>query len=222
VKGRKIWGELVPYDKTWRAGANAATKLTASRDFSSEVSRCPWAATRCTPSRARPAGWCAQYQPASRGNDGFEAKNDVVRVNVAAGDQGSRAPDLLFQRHDRRGREVDWRGEATHQRTDPGRHQDRSRQRSTKPWTRPGARTSPLRATCWRAVEICQGARLRDQSIGDQAHLVEPLGARRSSAEPHARRGATGESSAARDGRSDLSRSSRMKSARPWRVEEES
>jgi hypothetical protein len=34
VKGRKIWGDLVPYDKTWRAGANAATKLTASRDFS--------------------------------------------------------------------------------------------------------------------------------------------------------------------------------------------
>ncbi|WP_217631583.1 DUF2911 domain-containing protein [Pedobacter hartonius] len=25
VKGRKIWGELVPYDKTWRAGANEAT-----------------------------------------------------------------------------------------------------------------------------------------------------------------------------------------------------
>lgn len=25
VKSRKIWGELVPYDKTWRAGANEAT-----------------------------------------------------------------------------------------------------------------------------------------------------------------------------------------------------
>lgn len=34
VKGRKIWGALVPFDKPWRAGANAATKLTASRDFS--------------------------------------------------------------------------------------------------------------------------------------------------------------------------------------------
>lgn len=33
VKGRKIWGELVPYDKVWRAGANQATKLVASRDF---------------------------------------------------------------------------------------------------------------------------------------------------------------------------------------------
>lgn len=34
VKGRKIWGEVVPYDKVWRAGANQPTKLTVSRDFS--------------------------------------------------------------------------------------------------------------------------------------------------------------------------------------------
>ena len=33
VKGRKIWGDLLPWGKVWRAGANAATKLTASRDF---------------------------------------------------------------------------------------------------------------------------------------------------------------------------------------------
>jgi hypothetical protein len=33
VKGRKIWGEVVPYDKPWRAGANQPTKLTVSRDF---------------------------------------------------------------------------------------------------------------------------------------------------------------------------------------------
>lgn len=33
VKNRPIWGTLVPYGKLWRTGANAATKLTASRDF---------------------------------------------------------------------------------------------------------------------------------------------------------------------------------------------
>src|SRR5689334_1734859 len=32
VKGRKIWGELVPYDKVWRTGANASTKISFSRD----------------------------------------------------------------------------------------------------------------------------------------------------------------------------------------------
>ncbi|MGA7722360.1 MAG: DUF2911 domain-containing protein [Ignavibacteriaceae bacterium] len=30
VKGRKIWGGLVPFDKVWRAGANEATKITFS------------------------------------------------------------------------------------------------------------------------------------------------------------------------------------------------
>ncbi|HKI78755.1 MAG TPA: DUF2911 domain-containing protein [Ignavibacteriaceae bacterium] len=30
VKGRKIWGSLVPYNKVWRAGANEATTITFS------------------------------------------------------------------------------------------------------------------------------------------------------------------------------------------------
>lgn len=32
VKGRVIWGGLVPYDKVWRTGANEATKITFSDD----------------------------------------------------------------------------------------------------------------------------------------------------------------------------------------------
>jgi len=30
VKGRKIWGDLVPYGQVWRAGANSATTITLS------------------------------------------------------------------------------------------------------------------------------------------------------------------------------------------------
>jgi hypothetical protein len=32
VRGRKIWGGVVPWDKVWRAGANAVTKVTFSRE----------------------------------------------------------------------------------------------------------------------------------------------------------------------------------------------
>ncbi len=32
VKGRKIWGDLVPYGKVWRTGANEATTFTATED----------------------------------------------------------------------------------------------------------------------------------------------------------------------------------------------
>ena len=33
VKGRKIFGELVPYGKTWRAGANQATTLETDKNI---------------------------------------------------------------------------------------------------------------------------------------------------------------------------------------------
>lgn len=34
VKGRTIWGELVPYNEIWRAGANRSTKIEFSTDVS--------------------------------------------------------------------------------------------------------------------------------------------------------------------------------------------
>ncbi|QXV66598.1 DUF2911 domain-containing protein [Mucilaginibacter sp. 21P] len=36
VKGRKVWGELVPYDKVWRTGANEATTFTTTKDITVE------------------------------------------------------------------------------------------------------------------------------------------------------------------------------------------
>lgn len=33
VRGRVIWGELVPYGKVWRAGANEATTFETSKDI---------------------------------------------------------------------------------------------------------------------------------------------------------------------------------------------
>ena len=41
VKGRKIWGGLVPYDKVWRAGANEATILTTDKDIKVEGKNLP-------------------------------------------------------------------------------------------------------------------------------------------------------------------------------------
>lgn len=33
VRGRKIWGDLVPYGKVWRAGANEATTFTTDKEI---------------------------------------------------------------------------------------------------------------------------------------------------------------------------------------------
>lgn len=41
VRGRKIWGELVPFDKMWRAGANDATTFETDKDLTIEGSKLP-------------------------------------------------------------------------------------------------------------------------------------------------------------------------------------
>jgi hypothetical protein len=41
VKGRKIWGGLVPYNTLWRAGANEATIFTTSKDIEVEGKKLP-------------------------------------------------------------------------------------------------------------------------------------------------------------------------------------
>jgi hypothetical protein len=41
VKGREIWGGLVPYDKVWRTGANEATTISFSRDVLIEGQKLP-------------------------------------------------------------------------------------------------------------------------------------------------------------------------------------
>src|SRR5260370_9139875 len=41
VKGRKIWGAVVPYGEVWRTGANATTKVTFSNDVTVSGTQVP-------------------------------------------------------------------------------------------------------------------------------------------------------------------------------------
>ncbi|MBM3169489.1 MAG: DUF2911 domain-containing protein [Bacteroidetes bacterium] len=41
VKGRTIWGELVPFGKVWRAGADNATTFSTSKDITIEGQKLP-------------------------------------------------------------------------------------------------------------------------------------------------------------------------------------
>lgn len=41
VKGREIWGGLVPYGKVWRAGANDATTIETDKDLTVEGKTLP-------------------------------------------------------------------------------------------------------------------------------------------------------------------------------------
>ena len=83
MKKRGVFGSLVPYDKPWRTGANAATTLKASKDFSFGDKKVP-AGTYGLYTVPGKAVWTVALstQTDAWGNDGFDAKNDVARITV--------------------------------------------------------------------------------------------------------------------------------------------
>ena len=83
VKGRPIWGALVPYDQLWRTGANAATKLTASKEFTAGGKKIPAGsyALYTIPGKQQ---WTVILNTNwnTGGTAGYDQKNDVVRFTV--------------------------------------------------------------------------------------------------------------------------------------------
>jgi hypothetical protein len=91
VKGRKIWGGLVPLDEMWRAGANASTKLTASRDFTFGDKAVP-AGSYALLAIPGTSTWTIILNKnlGLQGTTGYEAKDDVARVDVSLESAGPR------------------------------------------------------------------------------------------------------------------------------------
>jgi len=81
VKGRKIWGEVVPYDELWRAGANECTKLTLGTPAT--ISGKPVAAgSYCLFLLPARTGWTfiLNKDTSLWGTSGYKQENDVLRV----------------------------------------------------------------------------------------------------------------------------------------------
>src|SRR3954454_20778671 len=82
VKGRKIWGEVVPYDKVWRAGANAPTKLTVSRDFAFGGTAVKAGSYSVFVTPGKKAWTVALNTDLTATQDSHDDKNDVARASV--------------------------------------------------------------------------------------------------------------------------------------------
>ena len=91
VKGRKIWGALVPLGEMWRTGANASTKLTASKDFTFGDKAVP-AGTYALLTIPGASSWTVILNKnlGIQGTNGYDAKDDVARVDVTPGATGPR------------------------------------------------------------------------------------------------------------------------------------
>lgn len=96
VKGRTIWGELVPYGKVWRAGANAPTTFETDKKIMVE-------------GKELPAGKYAVYiipekdnasvifgKDPSIGANKYDMKNDQIRVTVKPKKSKTIAESLVY------------------------------------------------------------------------------------------------------------------------------
>ena len=83
VKGRTIWGEVVPYDELWRTGANLATQVEVTRDFTFGGVKVP-AGTYALYTIPGKTNWTVilNKNPNAGGTRGYDQKNDVARVTV--------------------------------------------------------------------------------------------------------------------------------------------
>lgn len=84
VKGRKIWGELVPNDKAWRSGANSATKITFSHPVTFGDKAVP-AGSYAIVSLPSQKGWKVMLNSDLglwRGGAPYDAAKDVASVSA--------------------------------------------------------------------------------------------------------------------------------------------
>jgi len=84
VRGRTIWGGVVPYDALWRAGANDCTRLTLSRPATIEGKPVP-AGSFCLFLLPTRTSWTfiLNSDASLGGTDGYQAAKDVLRVPAA-------------------------------------------------------------------------------------------------------------------------------------------
>jgi len=85
VKGRVIWGGLVPYDKVWRTGANEATSITFSTDVKVNGQPLP-AGTYSFHTIPTQGDWTLIFNKKADqwGSYSYDEKEDALRVQVKA------------------------------------------------------------------------------------------------------------------------------------------
>jgi hypothetical protein len=97
VKGRTIWGELVPYGKVWRTGANEATTFEVNKDVKVEGENLPAGkyALFTIPEKDE---WTIIFNsvPEQWGAYNYDNSKDILRVKVKPEKSSSTMERLTF------------------------------------------------------------------------------------------------------------------------------
>jgi len=84
VKGREVWGKLVPYNELWRTGANMATVLEVTDEVMIEGQKLPAGKYSLFTIPAQTGEWTLviNKNPALGGTAGYKQEEDVFRAKV--------------------------------------------------------------------------------------------------------------------------------------------
>ena len=81
IKGREIFGGLVPFGKVWRTGANSVTKLTFSTDVTLEGEKIP-AGSYSLYTLPKKNEWKIMINKVAEGGPDYNAKEDAASFKV--------------------------------------------------------------------------------------------------------------------------------------------
>ncbi|WP_339880260.1 DUF2911 domain-containing protein [uncultured Algoriphagus sp.] len=99
VKGRTIWGDLVPFNEVWRAGANEATTFTTTKDIMVQGKKLP-AGTYgffIIPSESGQSTFIFNKVAKQWGAFDYDSKEDFLRVDVPSGENSTMEERLVYE-----------------------------------------------------------------------------------------------------------------------------
>ncbi len=99
VKGRKIWGKLVPYNTVWRAGANEATTFETDKDLKIGSQLLPAGKYGFFLIPGKKATWTTIFnkEPHQWGAFKYDPTKDQLRLNVNATRLENRQEALIYK-----------------------------------------------------------------------------------------------------------------------------
>lgn len=110
VNGRVIWGELVPYDKVWRAGANENTTVTFSKEVTIINNTVPAGKYGLFIIPSEEGEWTVVFSKKNDawGSNGYDEKNDQLRFKVRATKIPNSTEQMTFTVDNDNGIMFDW------------------------------------------------------------------------------------------------------------------
>ncbi|UZT99135.1 DUF2911 domain-containing protein [Chryseobacterium fluminis] len=99
VKDRKIWGDLVPYNKVWRAGANEATTFETDKDITVQGKKLPAGKYSFFLMPKESGTWTAIFnkEPKQWGAYKYEEGKDALRVDVKTKALKAKQETLIYK-----------------------------------------------------------------------------------------------------------------------------